>query len=366
MATDKLKIDSHKLIYHPRHVVALMDAEDSWEVAKKIYPIYMEISPSGSCNHRCIFCSVDYVGYKRESLSLDTLQRLLPELGRLGVKSVMYAGEGEPLLHNQINEIVCLTKSAGIDVSFTTNASVLPKDFVTLALPHVSWLKASINAGTAETYGRVHGVKPQMFDKVVANLKAMAAAKREAGLDVTLGAQIVLLPENAHEIETLALICRDEIGLDYLVVKPYTQSESSSNRTYESIDYTNYAKQGNSFDHISTDTFRVVYRDNTMAKYNSSERYSRCHAVPFLWGYVMADGTLTTCSAYLLDPRFELGNVNEKGFQELWESEKRKQIWTMMKPGFDISGCRKNCRMDEVNRYLYSLIDAPPPHVNFI
>jgi hypothetical protein len=31
----------------------------------------------------------------------------------------------------------------------------------------------------------------------------------------------------------------------------------------------------------------------------------------------------------------------------------------------DVSRCRVNCRMDEINRYLWDL-KSPPEHVNFI
>lgn len=365
---DRYAIDSHKLIYHPQRVARFLDAGDDWEKAKSVYPLYVEISPVGACNHRCTFCAVDYIGYKPLRLELGLAERALAEMGRQGVKSVMFAGEGEPMLHTEVDRMVVAAVCAGIDTGMTTNASVLSDAFVERALPVMSWIKASINAGTAQTYARIHRTKEQDFDNVLANLRRLVEARRQGGHACVLGAQILLLPENAHEVEMLARICRDDIGLDYLVVKPYSQHAFSLNRVYAGVDYRGYAELPLRLAALNSERFEVVYRENTMKKHDQGDklRYQRCHATPFFWAYVMASGAVYGCSAYLLDARFDYGNLQEASFKEIWEGERRRESFRYVRKELDIHECRLNCRMDEANRYLDKLLMQNVPHINFI
>ena len=88
---DEYNIDAHKLIYHPDRVAA-WNAAENWESLKKIYPLYIEVSPAGACNHRCAFCAVDYLDYRPQFLSVDIMERRMTEMARAGVKSIMFAG----------------------------------------------------------------------------------------------------------------------------------------------------------------------------------------------------------------------------------------------------------------------------------
>ena len=354
---DKYRIDSHKLIYHVPRV-------NDWLKEKNIYPVYMEVSPSGACNHRCLYCGLDFMGYKPNYLKANILKERLTELGDLGLKSIMYAGEGEPFLHPEMVSIIEHTKDSGIDVAVTTNGVLLKKEIVERALINTEWIKVSINGGTRETYAKIHQSKPDDFEKVVENMSFAARIKKEKGYKCVLGMQLVLLPDNQHEAVSLAKLARD-MGMDYLVIKPYSQHPQSKTDKYSTIKYGDFEYLTEELNKINSDSFSVVFRNNAMKKWDNNHRdYEHCLALPF-WSYIDAGGNVWGCSIYLGDDRFKYGNIYERSFKDIWESEERQNSLRWVEEKLDVSQCRVNCRMDEINRYLWDL-KCLPEHVNFI
>lgn len=363
--SDKYSIDSHKLIYHPEQVSEWVKSYSDWEKAKSIYPIYMEVSPFGACNHRCIFCAVDFVGYQSRSLNKDIFIERLTEMAHLGVKSIMFAGEGEPVLWRPLPEVLDHCSKVGIDTALTTNMVLFSEGNMDSFIRNCSWIKTSINAGTSETYSKIHRTKPSDFDRVLDNFRLSVARRRDKGYSCTIGAQMLLLPENAEEAVILGKTLK-EIGIDYLVIKPYSQHLRSITRRYEGIDYKQFLSLEEELQSLNGDGFSLIFRARTMEKLLESERtYEKCYSTPFFWAYIMSDGCVYSCSAYLEDERFNYGNIHELSFKEIWEGEKRKENYYYMRDALDINECRKNCRMDEINRYLWRL-KHPDRHVNFI
>lgn len=351
------RIDSHKLIYHPHRVV-------KWLEGEKIYPVYLEISPAGYCNHRCTFCAVDYTGYNSRFLDSAKLIDFVMEAGPLGVRSIMYAGEGEPLLHPEIARIVRQTRSAGIDVAITTNGVNLVPQLAAAILPHVSWIKISIDAGTAEQYASIHGTKQEDFHKVFANIETAAQLIKENGWTCALGTQALLLPENADGLESLAARVKDA-GAQYLVIKPYSHNHKSLANRYAGLDYAPYLDLKKRLERFSDDNFTVVFRAKAVEKTLQSERgYERCLALPF-WSYIDSMGQIWGCSAHMGDDRFLYGDINKESFRDIWNGTRRQASLEMVSQELNPEHCRVNCRMDEINLYLQELTH-PSEHVNFI
>lgn len=352
---DEWGIDGTKIQYHPARVAQWMEA-DTWEKAKKCYPIYWEITTSAACSHRCTFCSVDAIGYPNDFLDAGILIERMAEAQKLGVKSVMFAGTGEPLLHKQISRITESAVGSGLDVAFTTNGVLLDK---LGPVDKCTWIKVSLNSGTRETYAKVHQTNAKDWDRVWNGIRNAVPRKGNC----TLGVQAVVLPENVYEMRELAELC-SEAGVDYLVLKPYSQGTFSITKQYEGTDYAAMRSYLEGVKDYNTPTFKVIYRANAMQQEISRKHhYDRCRATPVAWVYAMGNGDIFTCSAHLLDRRFCIGNINEQPFQEIWEGEKRRENWEMMQ-SFDIKQCRLNCRMDKTNRYLHAITHTK--HVTFI
>jgi len=279
------------------------------------------------------------------------------EAAGLGVKSVMFGGTGEPLVHKRISEITVSAVHAGLDVAFTTNGVLLNR---LGPIDKCAWIKVSLNAGTKETYAKVHQTEEKDWDRVWSGIRGAAARKGSC----TLGVQCVVLPENVYEMQELAGLAQSA-GADYLVLKPYSQGTFSLTRQYENVDYAAMrAYLEETARKCTIKGFQVIYRGNAISEeIDKKHRYPKCLATPNAWVYAMGNGDIFSCSAHLLDQRFKVGNIYEQTFQEIWEGEGRRKNWEMMRE-FDIKQCRLNCRMNQQNKYLHSLTHTP--HVNFI
>jgi radical SAM protein with 4Fe4S-binding SPASM domain len=351
------RIDGHKLLFHPRRVA-------DWLEGKDIAPLYMEISPSGACNHRCSFCALDFMGYRPRFLPADMLCRRLEEMGDAGLKAVMFAGEGEPLLHREIGRIATTAKAAGIDAAFTTNAVNLREGTARALLPVTTWIKVSCNAGKAETYARVHGTQADDFYTVLKNMESAVRLRKELGSSCTLGFQMVLLPENQDECVLLAKkVC--DLGADYLVIKPFTPHPQSLNTKYSLLSYENLKILSDQLNQFNTASFSVIFRYNAISILNKQKKiYNRCHALHFMI-YIDSGGDIYGCSAFLNNKHFYYGNILELSFKDIMTGSLRRESHEWCRTNLDVDKCRINCRMEQVNRYLWELL-YPSLHVNFI
>jgi radical SAM protein with 4Fe4S-binding SPASM domain len=350
---EELNIDTHKLIYHPDKVA-------EWLKKGDCYPIYVEAGITNSCNHRCIFCCYDYFVNKNHlSIDKDVMLKALKDMGEKGVKSIMFAGDGEPFLHKDVCLFVQKAKEYGLDVSITSNGTFFTPDIMEKCLPCLTWIRFSIDSGSPENYAKIHGTSQESFERLMNNLEEAVKFKKKHNLKVTIGTQFLLIPQNVHEVIKLAEKLK-AIGVDNLQIKPYSQNPNSINRFV--INYKDYAFLGEELKKLESLDFKIFFRSDTMKRVEEGNIYPECLGLCY-FTLIDARGDVLPCSLFYGKPNFTYGNLYKQSFSEIWESETRKKI--MQEINKDISHCRHGCRLDPINRYLNRLKN-PGAHDNFI
>lgn len=349
-----LRLDSHKLIYHPERVA-------EWCRSQDCYPIEVEISPSGACNHRCIFCAVDYVGYEPNFLDKDVILRIIKEMEGHGLKSVICSGEGEPLLNKNLPDIVNTIKSYGIDVAMSSNGVLLTKEIVDDCLASFSWIRFSVASTEKESYEKIHRGRPNDLDLLKKNLAYAAKFKKTNGIKTTLGVQCLLIRDNIAQVINQAKELR-EIGVDYFTIKPYSQHLHSKN--HFAVNYEDALDLEKELKQYETSDYKIYFRANAMKKMHHEKPYAKCLGLPFMT-HIDAKGEVWPCIAHLGTNGMSYGNIYKQSFLEIWKGKQRKLVEERIN-GADINKiCREACRLDEINKYLDELTH-PGAHVNFI
>jgi GTP 3',8-cyclase len=351
-----VQIEGHKLMYHPERVAA-------WKNNELVHPIYVEIGPINSCNHKCVFCALDYLKNKGAMLSIEVLKENLIDMASFGVKSVMFAGEGEPLLYPHIIEAVKTAAMVNLDIAITTNGVLFDNVKREEIIPRSSWIKFSIDAGSSKSYNELHKGGEKDYRKVLDNIAAAVILRNRQQYECKLGAQMLMLAENKNEVESFIQDVK-RTGIDYAVLKPYSQHPDSINQMDGHISVEEDKRLNAIVKKYSTDKFKVIYRDDTYREIEKSITYNMCHGINFFC-LITATGDVIPCNIFYENPFYTYGNINKKLFSNIWLSGKRvDKMFAIQKKG--CKDCRKGCRLNYANKYLDDIYNNSIEHVNFI
>jgi MoaA/NifB/PqqE/SkfB family radical SAM enzyme len=104
--------------------------------------ISTHISPEGSCNLNCDYCSVKR-RTKHYRIELDVIVDYIEKLHSRGLKAVIITGGGEPTLYPQINELIEFLISKDLSIALITNGTLFDR---IENLDVFSWIRVSLNS----------------------------------------------------------------------------------------------------------------------------------------------------------------------------------------------------------------------------
>lgn len=349
-------LDGQKIQYHT-------DVLEQWLAGGEVWPVYFEVGPTAACNCSCVFCAYDYLQHGRQYIGTDALRRAITCLAEHGGRSCMFAGEGEPLMHPDIADIITHAHGVGLDVAMTTNLLAADEKTLTQILPHMQWIRCSCNATNAAEYDLIHRGPKDGFAKVWRNLETALTLKRRHGWGCTLGVQCIVLADNIAGLPDFAARLSD-LGVDYLSLKPCIQHPKMSMQV-ETVSDEQWNLAIQAAREKASAPLTVIARETSRDGVTCAQRgYDHCLALPF-FVEIISDGRVFSCGPMLGDDRFCYGNINEQSFEEIWRGPRRQEIVRFAEQELDVHQCMRSCRLDQINVFLHQL-QKPPAHVNFI
>ena len=247
----KLLLDDTKIMWHKERI-------EAWERGERIAPITIDMALTQKCNYGCVYCYAKLQVNDSFKITKDIMTNFLDDCAEVGVKAISLVSDGESTINPAYVHTIQYGKSLGIDMASGTNAYLLKEDKLREVLPHLTYLRVNITAGEPKRYMEIMGVREGWFEQVCENIKTMMRLKKELNLKVTIGMQMVLMPEFKDQILPLAKLGK-ELRPDYLVIKHCSDDENGS----LGVNYSGYKELYDILqeaESLSDDEYKVVVK----------------------------------------------------------------------------------------------------------
>ena len=364
-------------IFNPQGKV-LLHLDKVLEYFKKgnVSPITLEVDPSNACNHSCPFCLSGHIHlakfkdtkfFNRKMLSKETLMKLSRDMIKIKINSLTWTGGGEPTTNPHLKEAInYIKKNSKIEMGMFSNGSMFSKfDLFETIVKSLSWIRISIDAGTASSYNKLRVTNQNNnFLIVIKNIKKLIEIKKQLNSEIIIGVGFVVTKDNHEEIINFANLFKN-IEVDYCQYKPEIiqierdgnvdkkkEQISSSFWLNEVVSQLDKAKQilGTKFE---CNNYKL--EDLLFDSKNYGRNYKECIGSQ-LQPCIGADGNAYVCTNHRGHKEYSYGSIQEKSFKDIWSNLKvRKCVMDKINYKEKFSKCSQLCKPHQSNKLLWSI-----------
>jgi MoaA/NifB/PqqE/SkfB family radical SAM enzyme len=365
------------LILDGTKIAWYQDRIEAWLRGERIAPVTIDMALTRACNYGCHFCYAMLQENDRQIISRDVIYNFLEDCAEIGVRGISLVSDGESTISPVFVDTIVRGSQLGLSMAVGTNGLVLNRSKLMEILPHLTYLRINISAGERARYAEIMGVKEHWFDRVCQNIRDMVEIKRQYNLSVTIGMQMVLMPEYADQILPLARLGKT-LRPDYLVIKHCSDNEDGD----LGVDYSKYAALYDLLheaEAMSDESYKVAAK---WSKIGTGDRrsYQRCYGPPFML-QLSGSGLVAPCGM-LFNERYKklhIGNICETRFRDIFVSDRYWEVMNYLaSPDFNAQKmCGSLCLQHKVNEVLDAVVKDQialpdlsaieiPAHVDFI
>ncbi len=365
-----LILDGTKIAWHQERIKA-------WERGERIAPITIDMALTRACNYACHYCYAMLQENDRKVINRKVIFDFLEDCAAIGVKGISFVSDGESTISPVFVDACKKGHELGLSMAVGSNGFVLNRRKLEEILPSLTYVRVNISAGESKRYAEIMGVKEHWFDRVCENIRDMVAIKKRDNLPVTIGMQMVLMPQYEDQILPLARLGK-ELRADYLVIKHCSDNEDGD----LGVNYAGYKSLYDKLheaETLSDDGYKVRVKWSKIDT-NGTRSYQRCYGAPFML-QMSGSGLVAPCGMLFNEryKKFHIGNICEQRFIDIWKSDRYWEVMNYIAgPDFNAQTmCGSHCLQHKVNEFLDGYMKgqtslpeladhAEPMHVNFV
>ncbi|WP_097870061.1 radical SAM protein [Streptomyces sp. rh34] len=318
-------------------------------------PLVVDLDPTTFCDLACPECISGKL-LNQGRFTPERLAALAEELVTMSVRGVVLIGGGEPLAHRGTRNVLRILGEAGLSIGVVTNGTMIRQNLTELAR-YATWVRVSMDAGTAETYGlfRPDRKGRSVFDKVVENMRLLASEKTGS-----LGYSFLVMSRrepdgrtvtNHHEVLRAAELAHD-IGCDYFETKAMFDDDHHIVQVPEAV-VESVDRQLAEAARLESDTFQLVNSSTLTALRNhvgpvQPKEYDRCR-VSELRTLVTPSGVYV-CAYHRGNPLARIGDAVTDNLADIWRDSDRGMIDPSRDCRFHCARHRSNLELERIDR----------------
>jgi radical SAM protein with 4Fe4S-binding SPASM domain len=313
--------------------------------ARRARPRLVGWEMTRQCNLRCPHCYSSATVEPRAELSTKKCFDLVDEMAALETEVIGFTG-GEPLLREDLEAIARRAARNGIRTGITTNGLLLDaRRAARLKRAGLSTVQISVDGSTPARNARMRATGAAAFERILEAARACRRLRLDVGFAMLLGAESL---DDARPF--LEFARREKVrwvrfcgfvpwGAGKRV--PVARRLGFCGRLDALRSFVEEARESKS---------PVVMFDPGFGPTEPGNLFHPCVAGRKTL-YLSSTGDVYPCTS-LLDPRFVIGNVNERPLREIWNDPRMTELASYPKERIrgrcasceDLSACHGACR----------------------
>ena len=294
--------------------------------------IVTELDLTNKCNHRCPGCC----GHNENNaeLSKEQVESVVQNLKAMDNKGVILSGGGEPTCSPHFEYAIKLLKNAGQNVGLNSHGMNLNERLNEIIAENLEYFRISLDAGSAEMYEKIHGMKPKHFEKTLANIENFAKTKKRLGSKTSFGVGFLTSNITQGDMESFVRLVKER-GADFAQFRPFTGDR---------LDITHKLLELR--EKYEDSEFKIVasyqkYKEMEGLKQSDERGYDKCHGM-FFSTVISADFKVWACLHFRQSEKHFLGDLREQSLEQIWRGARIREVYNAI----DCAKCPILCRND--------------------